>query len=122
MKIFSNLSWSILFTALTLFVTGCEESRNSDYYDSSSTYPRYVSVEVFAYTSWPVDVYIGDAYVGRLQPGNSNTFSKDLYPGEKLRLNFLVYNPGGTVQISMSFDDDYGNYHVDVYNTYVEYF
>ena len=112
-----------------LGIVGCEHERYSDGYSTTDTYhsgnndyPRYVTVEVYAYTSWPIDVYIGDAYVGSLDPGQSQSYSKSLYDGERLRMKFVVYNPSGATEITTSFDDDYPDYHVNVYNNYAERF
>ncbi len=107
-------------------VMGCDKERSDTYYNNDSyyygnnDYPRYVSVDVNNYASWSIDIYIGDAYAGSLEPGRSTPFSKELYGGEKLRLRFVVYNPYGANAISLSFDDDYQNYHVNVYNDRVE--
>jgi len=111
-------------------ITGCERTRTSDgytttdtYYNSNNDYPRYVTVEVYAYTTYTIDVYIGDAYVGNIEPGRYQNFSKDLYGGEKLRLRFMVHNPNGEIRyIPLTFDDDYSNYHVNVYNDRAEYY
>jgi len=118
-----------LFAMCFFLFIGCDKERTSDGYNTTDTYhsgngdyPQYVSVEINAYTSWAIDIYIGDAYVGNLEPGRSAIFSKSLYGGEKLRLRFVVYNPSGANEVSLAFDDDYSNYHVNVYNDRVEHF
>ncbi len=117
------LSFSLVLCSLG--IVGCESERNynNDTYSSNAyEYPRYISVDIFSYTSWLMDIYIGDAYVGSIAPGQTETFSKDLYHREKFRMKFVVYNPTKTTILLMSFDDDYSNYHVNVYDNFVEKF
>jgi hypothetical protein len=116
----------ILFFAICFFLLiGCEHERgynehnNTDYYGYNG-YPRYVSVDIYAYTSWPIDIYLGDAYIGHLNPGGRTDFSKELYNGERLRINVIIHRPDGAYEKSMSFDDDYSNYHVNVYDGWIE--
>ncbi len=97
-------------------LVGCENQGSSD----NGGYERYVTVEVNAYTTWPIDVYIGDAFVGGLEPGRSTSFSKELYGNEKLRLRFVVFSPYGTYEKGLSFDADYDRYHVNVYDDHIE--
>lgn len=128
----SSLSFwfGFLLVFCGLGIVGCEHERYSDGYSTTDTYssgnndyPRYVTVDVYAYTSWPIDVYIGDAPVGTMMPGEHRTFSKELYDGEMLRMKFEVHNPSGQrTVIYTSFDDDYSNYHVNVYNNFAERF
>ena len=126
MRTFLRLGVIFFLTLLVMsLLFGCEHSRTSDGYSTTDyygngSYPRYVSVDVYAYTSWPIDIYLGDAYVGRLNPSGRADFSKELYGGEKLRIRVIIYRPDGAYEKSMSFDDDYSNYHVNVYDGWIE--
>lgn len=110
----------LLIFCLSLITVGCENSRYNDgYYDNYyyDDYPRYVTVEVNAYTSYVIEVYIGDAFVDSIEPGRYQSFSKSLYEGEELHLRFVVYNQNGEPHsIPLDFDNDYTNYHVNVYD------
>ncbi len=102
----------VLLVTIPLF-TGCEE-RGTD------EWAEYVSVRVHSLTRYYVDVYIGNAFEERLDPGDYGYYSKALYDGEKFRLKFIVWKPGGPIEIKTTFDNDFDNYHVNVYDDWVE--
>ncbi len=125
-RIFMKCHYLLLVVALGCFVhSGCDNDRNAGYHENdgyyygNTDYPRYISVEVNNYSSGIADVYIGDAYVGSLDSGRSTSFSKSLYGGEKLRLKFVI---AGSKEVYLNFDDDYQNYHVNLYNDHAEHF
>lgn len=111
MKKFLIVMMVMIFVAP--FITGCEQR-------SEDEYAEYVSVDVYSYTRYFVDVYIGNAFVERLAPGEDGYYTKDLYDDEKLRLNFIVWKPSGPVEIKTEFDNDLDDYHVNIYDDSVE--
>jgi len=124
-KIVLKLAMVLLVFSLGVIMAGCENPRYDDGYNNSYYYdnPRYVRVEVYNYTSYRVDAYVGDAFVGDISSGYYDSFSKDLYDGERLRLRFVFQNQyGEIVTMSKSFDDDYSEYHVNLYNNRMEYY
>jgi len=106
----------LLLGLLALFVAGCEQERYGD------ENPENVTVEYYSYTAYYVDVYAGDAFEERLEPGDWGRYSKRLYPGERINLKFIIWNPAGPSEISTSWDDDYDLYHLNIYNNRVEEF
>ncbi|HRY31202.1 MAG TPA: hypothetical protein P5328_02330 [Candidatus Paceibacterota bacterium] len=92
---------------------GCEDRYEGDY-------ETYVSVDVYSYTQYAVDVYLGNAFVESLEPGEDGYYSKALYPGEKFRMSFVIWGPSGPRQFHAEFDDDLYNYHVNIYDDWVE--
>jgi hypothetical protein len=108
--------WLIVILAVLVIVplfTGCE-GRSDD------EYAEYVSVEVYSYTRYFVDVYIGNAFEERLAPGEYGWYSKDLYDDEKFRLNFIIWKSSGPIEIKTSFDNDLDDYHINIYDDWVE--
>lgn len=117
----------IMLVAGCLFgVMGCDKERDDTYYNNDSyyyngDYPRYVTVDVRNKTGYQVDVYYEDGgYITSIEPVSECTFPDELYPGEKLKLKFLVYNQYPPSVVVARFSDDLQNYHLNIYNSYYE--
>ena len=112
-SLFKSLVLVALVAVVILPLAGCEERTEDDY-------ERYVSVEMYSYTKYAVDVYTGNAFYCRLEPGENDWYSKGIYPDEKIKLNFIIHSAGGPIEVRSSFDDDYRNYHVNIYDGWIE--
>jgi hypothetical protein len=99
--------------ATLIIMAACDERHWNHHHDDQ---PRNISVEVYACTTDIIEVYVGNSFSVSLEPGSWQTFYKDLYEDEVLVLRIKVYGPNGIRENVRYFDDEYSNYHWDVYD------
>lgn len=102
--------------ALAVTVIGCNENmhHNNDYgyYNEQS---RMIAVEVCAYTTYTVDVYVGNNYSMSIVPNGCYTFYKDLCDDEIMVLRLSVR---GRQDEIWYFGNSQTRYYLEVYDNW----
>ncbi len=122
-----TLMFLALMTGL-LITSGCEDDRDDHRHnDYDNDYGRYVTVRINNFTSHEIDVMLGNAVVESLESGESYNYSTRLFDGETVLITYRIKSPyewyllpdQNNWQQSI-FDNRLGDYHVNVYNDWVD--
>ncbi len=124
----------LLVIGLILCTSGCEDSNRDNYHhdDYADDYGRYVSVRIDNFTSYEVDILLGNAVIESLESGETYNYSARLFDEEKLIIRYLVKRydyysnqaswytlPDSDHWQQREFDNRVREWHVKVYNDWV---
>lgn len=113
---------------VALCTSGCEDDRDNRHHDDyDNDYGRYVTVRINNFTSYEIDVMLGNAVIESLESGETYNYSSRLFDGETILITYRIKSPHGWYLLPDSdhwqqsvFDNRVSEWHVKVYNGWID--